>query len=208
MHPITFHTGRGIPLRRSCVDTDQIIPSDYCRSLRKSGYEQGLFAGWRRDPDFVLNDPSRHGASVLVTGPDFGTGSSREHAVWALRDWGIAAVIAPGFGDIFASNALRNGMLAVTVDDGAVAALLDLADADGQASITVDLLANEVRADGVRAGFGIDPGARQRLLDGTDDIDLALARDADITAHEQRRPGWLPRLGTAAPAPVGGGCGG
>lgn len=195
MRPISSHTGTGIPLRRSGVDTDQIIPARFCRSLRKTGYEHALFATWRREPDFVLNDPARADASVLVTGPDFGTGSSREHAVWALRDWGIGAVVAPSFGDIFWRNALRNGLLAVRVPEPVATALLELSEADPTAEITVDLVAQQVRAGDVVASFDIDAAARQLLLAGKDEIELTLGKDDLITEYEGRRPGWLPRLG-------------
>lgn len=197
MEPISSHTGTGIPLRRSGVDTDQIIPSGFCRSLQRSGYEHALFATWRTEPDFVLNEPERAGATVLVTGPDFGTGSSREHAVWALRDWGIAAVISPSFGDIFWRNALRNGLLAVRVP--ASTALLDLCEADPAMPITVDLVRQEVRANDLTVGFELDAAARQRLLDGKDEIELTLGRNDRIAEYERGRPGWLPRLG---PEPV------
>lgn len=195
MQPISSHTGTGIPLRRSGVDTDQIIPSGFCRSLRKTGYENALFASWRTEPDFVLNDPERADGSVLVTGPDFGTGSSREHAVWALRDWGIGAVIAPSFGDIFLRNALRNGLLAVRVPEPAAAALLDLSEADPRALITVDLVRQQVRASDIATDFEIDDAARQRLLDGKDEIELTLGKDDRITEYELQRARWLPRLG-------------
>ncbi|ONI88910.1 3-isopropylmalate dehydratase small subunit [Saccharothrix sp. ALI-22-I] len=195
MRPISGHTGTGIPLRRSGVDTDQIIPSGFCRSLRKTGYQDALFATWRVDPDFVLNDPERADASVLVTGPDFGTGSSREHAVWALRDWGIGAVIAPSFGDIFWRNALRNGLLAVRVPEQATTALLDLSEAEPWTPITVDLVGQQVRASDVVADFEIDADARQRLLLGRDEIELTLGKDDLIKAYERGRPRWLPRLG-------------
>ncbi|GAA0467151.1 3-isopropylmalate dehydratase small subunit [Paractinoplanes deccanensis] len=197
MEPLTDHTGRVLPLRRSDVDTDQIIPSRFCRRLTKTGYADGLFARWREADDFVLNDPARAGGSVLVAGPNFATGSSREHAVWALRDWGIAAVLAPSFGDIFRRNALKNGLLAVQLPDAVVSGLLDAADRDPGFLVTVDLVACEVRWDGGRQAFEVDPRARRLLLDGQDDIAVTLADGDRIAAYERGRPHWLPVFGAA-----------
>jgi 3-isopropylmalate/(R)-2-methylmalate dehydratase small subunit len=192
MEPISSHTGRAIPLRRSDVDTDQIIPSDCCRRLTKTGYEAALFRRWRQQPDFVFNDAERQGATVLVAGPNFGTGSSREHAVWALRDWGVRAVVAPSFGDIFQRNALKNGLLVALLPEEAVDTLLDLADADPAFEVTVDLAALEVRADRSRWSFEIDQRARWLLVNGYDDIDVTLTKDDAISAYELRRQHWLP----------------
>lgn len=197
MEPLTEHTGRVLPLRRGDVDTDQIIPSHFCRRLTKTGYADGLFAHWRKDDDFVFNDPARAGGTVLVAGPNFATGSSREHAVWALRDWGIVAVLAPSFGDIFRRNALKNGLLAVELPDGVVAGLLDAADRDPAFAVTVDLRGCEVRWPGGRQPFQVDPRARRLLLDGLDDIAVTLADAERIAAYEHGRPYWLPVFGAA-----------
>ncbi|NUT48891.1 MAG: 3-isopropylmalate dehydratase small subunit [Saccharothrix sp.] len=193
MEPLTSHTGRVVPLRRNQVDTDQIIPSEYCRRLTKTGYADALFARWRTRPDFVLNH--RPGASVLVAGPDFGTGSSREHAVWALRDWGFAAVLAPGFGDIFRRNAWKNGLLAVELPGPVVEALLDTAEADPSVEVTVDLVAQVVREPGGEHHFDVDPRARWLLINAMDDVELTLRRSAEIEAYERGRAAWLPVLG-------------
>jgi 3-isopropylmalate/(R)-2-methylmalate dehydratase small subunit len=197
VEPLTEHTGRVLPLRRSDVDTDQIIPSRFCRRLTKTGYADGLFARWREADDFVFNDPARAGSSVLVAGPNFGTGSSREHAVWALRDWGVRAVLAPSFGDIFRRNALKNGLLAVQLPHGVVDGLLDAADGDPGFAVTVDLRACEVRWGGGRQSFEVDPRARRLLLDGQDDIAVTLADGDRIAAYERGRQHWLPVFGAA-----------
>src|SRR4051794_25936239 len=151
MQKFTTHTGTAVPLRRSNVDTDQIIPAEYLKRITRTGFADGLFAAWRSDPDFVLNDPRYGGATVLLAGPDFGTGSSREHAVWALQDYGFRAVIAPRFADIFRGNAHKGGLLPVVLDQADVERLQDLAERDPAAEVTVDLEAREVRADGVTA---------------------------------------------------------
>jgi len=189
---LTAHTGRAVPLRRGDVDTDQIIPAEFCKELGRTGYAKGLFAHWRARPGFVLDEPARAGASILVAGRHFGTGSSREHAVWALRDWGFAAVIAVGYGDIFLRNALKNGLLAVAVDEDAVTALSDAAEADPGYEITVDLARREVRAPGFLRTFDIDERARWLLLNGLDDIAVTLAQDEKIAAYERARAEWLP----------------
>jgi 3-isopropylmalate/(R)-2-methylmalate dehydratase small subunit len=209
MQSVTIHTGRAVVLGRSDVDTDQIIPAEYCKRLGKSGYADTLFAHWRTDPDFVLNSPAARGATVLIGSHNFGTGSSREHAVWALRDWGFSAVLATGFGDIFLRNAWKNGFLAVVLPAEAVAWLSARAEADPAFAITVDLEACEVRADGWSWPFPVEPRARRLLLAGRDEISEALDKDAEIAAHEAARAPWLPRLrrgavtGTTAPAPIG-----
>jgi 3-isopropylmalate/(R)-2-methylmalate dehydratase small subunit len=195
MQPITEHVGRGVALRRGDVDTDQIIPAEYCKRLTKSGYADTLFAHWRTDPAFLLNQPAAAGASVLVAAANFGTGSSREHAVWALRDWGFAAVVASSFGDIFQRNALKNGLLAVVLDEDAVAHLADRVEADPGTTITVDLERREVRAGARRWDFPIDDRARWLLLNGYDDIDVTLGRDELIGAYELGREPWLPTVG-------------
>ena len=193
MEKFTTHVGRGLPLRRSNVDTDQIIPAEYLKRITRTGFADGLFASWRRNPDFVLNDPRYDGATVLVAGPDFGTGSSREHAVWALQDHGIRVVISPRFGDIFRQNALKGGLLPVALPHDVVSAVQDLVEADPAAPITVDLLDRTVRAGTtIVAGFDIDAYAQWRLMEGLDDIAVTLTRDVDISAFEAQRFGWMP----------------
>ncbi|MCX4692899.1 3-isopropylmalate dehydratase small subunit [Streptomyces sp. NBC_01408] len=198
MDALTEHTGTCVPLRRSDVDTDQIIPARHCRRLTKTGFEDALFNSWRKDPGFVLNEPARAGASILLAGPHFGTGSSREHAVWALRDWGFRAVIAPSFGDIFLRNALRNGLLAVRLPQDAVDGLLDRAEASAGFELTVDLQEQRV-VDGERHWpFDVAARARWLLLNGLDDIEVTLKSHETITAYEQRRPHWMSRPSGAA----------
>jgi 3-isopropylmalate/(R)-2-methylmalate dehydratase small subunit len=192
MDKFTVVTGTAVPLRRSNVDTDQIIPAEYLKRISRNGFEDGLFAAWRSDPAFVLNDPRYDGSTVLLAGPDFGTGSSREHAVWALQDYGFRAVVAPRFGDIFRGNATKAGLLPVVLPEPDVLALQDLVEAQPTIEVTVDLEACEVRAGGVVAGFTIDDYTRWRLLKGLDDIGLTLRHADDITSYEQARAGWLP----------------
>jgi 3-isopropylmalate/(R)-2-methylmalate dehydratase small subunit len=192
MEKFTVHTGRAVPLRRSNVDTDQIIPAEYLKRVSRSGFDDGLFSAWRKDPSFVLNDSRYDGATILVAGPDFGTGSSREHAVWALQDYGFRAVISPRFADIFRGNALKGGLLPVQLSDADVATLQDLAESDPTAEVTVDLDAREVRAPGLTVSFEIDDYTRWRLMEGLDDIGLTLRHTDDITAFEAARPGRLP----------------
>ena len=200
MQPFVTYTGRAMPLRRSDVDTDQIIPAEYLKRVSRTGFGEGLFAAWREDPSFVLNDPAYAGATILVAGPDFGTGSSREHAVWALQDYGFRAVIAPRFGDIFRSNATKGGLLPVSLPADVVTALQDMVEADPQCQLTVDLSGREVRAEPGRAGTGsaltagfeIDDYTRWRLMEGLDDIGLTLRHAERITEFERRRAEWLP----------------
>ena len=192
MEPFATHTGRGLPLRRSNVDTDQIIPAEYLKRITRTGFADGLFAAWRRDPSFVLNDPRYAEATVLLAGPDFGTGSSREHAVWALQDYGFRAVISPRFGDIFRGNALKGGLLPVQLSDTVLFELQDMVEADPATPITVDLVEREVRVGGVAATFDIDDYARWRLMEGLDDIALTLTHADSIASFEGRRPPWLP----------------
>ena len=192
MEPFTVVTGRAVPLRRSNVDTDQIIPAEYLKRITRTGFADGLFAAWRGDPSFVLNDPRYDGAAVLVAGPDFGTGSSREHAVWALQDYGFRAVIAPRFGDIFRGNATKAGLLPVVLDEDLVTAVQDLVEGDPDAELTVDLESRQVRVGGLTAEFAIDDYTRWRLLEGLDDIGLTLRHSDTIAAFEQARPSWLP----------------
>jgi 3-isopropylmalate/(R)-2-methylmalate dehydratase small subunit len=199
MEPIESVTGRAIALCRDDVDTDQIVPAEYCKRLTKSGYADALFAHWRRDPDFVLNRPDHAGASVLVGGHNFGTGSSREHAVWALRDWGFRAVVATGFGDIFRRNAWKNGLLAVALPADVLGALSTAALADPAFEITVDLRRQCVLAAGSSWQFEVDPRARWLLLDGLDDIDVTIAKTPAIVAYERGRASWLPAIGPDAP---------
>jgi 3-isopropylmalate/(R)-2-methylmalate dehydratase small subunit len=194
MEPFTSHTGRVLPLRRSNVDTDQIIPAEYLKRVSRVGFGDGLFAAWREDPSFVLNQPAYDGATVLVAGTDFGIGSSREHAVWALVDYGFRVVIAPRFGDIFRNNATKAGLLPVQLPEKIVTALQDAAEADPTAEITVDLGAREVRhaGAGVEVPFEIDGYTRWRLMEGLDDIGLTLRHADDIATFETSRPSWLP----------------
>jgi 3-isopropylmalate/(R)-2-methylmalate dehydratase small subunit len=192
MEPFTTHAGRAVPLRRSNVDTDQIIPAEYLKRVSRAGFGEGLFAAWREDPSFVLNQPRYAGATILIAGTDFGTGSSREHAVWALTDYGFRAVIAPRFGDIFRTNATKAGLLPVVLPEPAVTALQDAIEADPATEVLVDLAARAVRASGVEAPFEIDDYTRWRLMEGLDDIGLTLRHEDAITAYEHNRPAYLP----------------
>lgn len=196
MEKFSTHTGVGAPLRRSNVDTDQIIPAEYLKRVTRTGFEDGLFAGWRKDPSFVLNQPAYAQATVLVAGPDFGTGSSREHAVWALQNYGFAVVISPRFGDIFRGNSGKAGLLAAQVDEKTVLALWELLEAQPGATITVDLEARTVVAgdgpDRVEDSFDIDDYTRWRLLEGLDDIGLTLSHEDAISAYEATRPSFKP----------------
>jgi 3-isopropylmalate/(R)-2-methylmalate dehydratase small subunit len=195
MEKFTVHTGTAIPLRRSNVDTDQIIPAVYLKRVTRTGFADGLFSAWREDPAFVLNDQAYSGASILLAGPEFGVGSSREHAVWALRDWGFRAVLAPGFGDIFRGNALKEGLLPVELGLTVVEELWDRVEADPTVRITVDLVAREVRAGGSSWSFPLDDFSRWRLTEGLDDIGLTLRHEAAIDAFERQRPSLLPVVG-------------
>ncbi|MEU8463123.1 3-isopropylmalate dehydratase small subunit [Streptomyces sp. NPDC029003] len=193
MEAFTTHTGRAVPLRRSNVDTDQIIPAHWLKKITRDGFEDGLFEAWRKDPEFVTNRPERAGATVLVAGPDFGTGSSREHAVWALQNFGFKTVISARFADIFRGNSLKNGLLTVVLPQETVDRLWELTEADPTAEITVDLVDRKVRAEGVEAEFELDDNARWRLLEGLDDISLTLQNEADIDAYESTRPSFKPQ---------------
>ncbi|WP_371633640.1 3-isopropylmalate dehydratase small subunit [Streptomyces sp. NBC_01259] len=193
MEAFTAHTGRAVPLRRSNVDTDQIIPAHWLKKVTRDGFEDGLFEAWRKDESFVLNRPERKGASVLVAGPDFGTGSSREHAVWALQNFGFKAVVSSRFADIFRGNSLKNGLLTVVLDQQVVDALWELTEADPTAEVTVDLEKRQVLAEGITADFELDENARWRLLNGLDDISLTLRDEPDIAAYEATRPAHKPR---------------
>ena len=193
MDKFTVHTGTAMPLRRSNVDTDQIIPAVYLKRVTRSGFEDGLFRSWRdADPGFVLNDPTYSGSSILVAGPEFGTGSSREHAVWALRDWGFAAVLAPRFGDIFRGNALKEGLLPVELELTAIESLWDAIDADPALAVTVDLVARQVRAGALNWSFPMDDFSRWRLMEGFDDIGLTLRNEPTIGAYEATRQSFKP----------------
>ena len=192
MDKFTSHTGVGVPLRRSNVDTDQIIPAVYLKRVTRTGFEDGLFAAWRNDPEFVLNKDVYADASVLVAGPDFGTGSSREHAVWALQNFGFKAVISARFADIFRSNSGKAGLVAAQVDEQTVNQLWEFLEANPGAEVTVDLESKTVRAGDIEAPFAIDDYTRWRLLEGLDDIGITLGHEADITAYEATRPSWKP----------------
>jgi 3-isopropylmalate/(R)-2-methylmalate dehydratase small subunit len=194
MDKFTSHAGTVMPLRRSDVDTDQIIPAVYLKRVTRTGFEDGLFSAWRDDPAFVLNNPAHAGATILVAGPNFGTGSSRQHAVWALRDFGFKAVIAPRFGDIFRGNALKEGLLPVQLDLKAVEALWDLADSEPDKEITVDLADRQVRVDDAVWTFPIDDFSRWRLMEGLDDIGLTLRNEDAITSYEKGRRTFQPIL--------------
>ncbi|MFD1859787.1 3-isopropylmalate dehydratase small subunit [Aeromicrobium camelliae] len=196
MERFTTHTGVGAPLRRSNVDTDQIIPAVYLKRVTRTGFEDGLFAAWRNDPEFVLNQDAYRNATVLVAGPDFGTGSSREHAVWALQNYGFKVVISPRFGDIFRGNSGKAGLLAAQVDDKVVTALWEYLEANPGAPVTVDLEARTVSAgeglDRIEDSFTIDDYTRWRLLEGLDDIAITLSHADEIAAYEAARPSFKP----------------
>ena len=192
MDTFTRLTGRAVPLRRSNVDTDQIIPAVYLKRVTRTGFEDGLFAAWRTDPDFVLNRPEHDGATVLVAGPDFGTGSSREHAVWALRDYGFRVVVSSRFGDIFRGNAGKGGLVTAQVDQSAVERLWTALEGDPGLPVTVDLVERTVRWDEESVSFEIDDYTRWRLMEGLDDVDLTLRHESRIGIFESGRPTWLP----------------
>ena len=192
MEPFHTHTGRAVPLRRSNVDTDQIIPAVYLKRVTRTGFEDGLFAAWRNDPGFVLNNRAYAAGSVLVAGPDFGTGSSREHAVWALQNYGFKAVISPRFADIFRGNSGKSGLVAAQVDDKVVQRLWELLEAEPGTEVTVDLRAKTVQAGDIQDSFDIDDYTRWRLLEGLDDIGLTLRHADGIAAFEAARPSRLP----------------
>jgi 3-isopropylmalate/(R)-2-methylmalate dehydratase small subunit len=202
MDAFTTHTGTALPLRRSNVDTDQIIPAVYLKRVTKTGFEDGLFAAWRKDPDFVLNQPQYAGATIIVPGPDFGTGSSREHAVWALQNYGFRVVIGARFGDIFRSNAGKAGLLVARVDQKIVEELWDYVEEHPQAPITVDLSSRTIVAPGFEADFEVDDYTRWRLLEGLDDIGLTLRQVDAIDAYEAGRPAFKPATLPARTASV------
>jgi 3-isopropylmalate/(R)-2-methylmalate dehydratase small subunit len=192
MDKFTVHTGTGLPLRRSNVDTDQIIPAEFLKRITRTGFEDALFASWRTDPAFVLNDPRYAGASVLVAGTEFGIGSSREHAVWALRDYGFRVVLSSRFGDIFRGNSLNNGLLTVLVDEAVIEELWALIETEPATEITVDLVGLQVRYGDRAVGFELAPDVRQRLLDGADDITLTLRHADEIEEYEKSIPAYRP----------------
>ena len=187
MEKFISHTGTGVPLRRSNVDTDQIIPAVYLKRVTRSGFEDGLFSAWRNDPEFVLNQEAFKGGTVLVAGPDFGTGSSREHAVWALQNYGFKAVISSRFADIFRGNSLKGGLLTVIISQEEVEKLWAAIEAEPSTQITVDLDTRTVSYAGVTLGFDLDDYTRWRLMEGLDDIGLTLAQEASIDAFEAGR---------------------
>ncbi|HEX5728802.1 3-isopropylmalate dehydratase small subunit [Microbacterium sp.] len=193
MEAFTTHTGIAAPLKRSNVDTDQIIPAVYLKRVTKTGFEDALFAAWRQDPDFVLNQPVFQGASILVAGPDFGTGSSREHAVWALRDFGFHVVLSPKFADIFRGNSGKQGLLTGVISDEDLERIWAAIDADPGIRMTVDLSAREASIGDLRVPFDIDDYTRWRLLEGLDDIGLTLRNEDKIAQFEARREAWRPR---------------
>ncbi|MBB5872171.1 3-isopropylmalate/(R)-2-methylmalate dehydratase small subunit [Allocatelliglobosispora scoriae] len=194
MEKIIVHTGTAIPLRRSNVDTDQIIPAVYLKRVTRTGFEDGLFSAWREDPEFVLNNPAYAGASVLIAGPEFGTGSSREHAVWALNDYGFRVVISPRFGDIFRGNSLKQGLLTIELPADAVEQLWARTEADPTATVTVDLESLTVTAGDLSWAFELDPFARWRIMEGLDDIGLTLRNEAAITEFETHRNAFSPKV--------------
>jgi 3-isopropylmalate/(R)-2-methylmalate dehydratase small subunit len=199
MEAFTTHTGVGVPLRRSNVDTDQIIPAVYLKRVTRTGFEDGLFAAWRGDEQFVLNQEAFRAGSVLVAGPDFGTGSSREHAVWALMDYGFRVVISSRFADIFRGNSGKQGLVAAECSQSDVEMLWKLLENEPGAEVTVDLTKNTVVVKDFTAPFTVDEYTRWRLLEGLDDIALTLRHADDVAEFEQRRPGWLP---TTEPVPA------
>jgi 3-isopropylmalate/(R)-2-methylmalate dehydratase small subunit len=192
MEKFVVHTGTAVPLRRSNVDTDQIIPAEYLKRITRHGFEDGLFSAWRKDPAFVLNRPEYAGASILVAGPDFGTGSSREHAVWALQDYGFAVVISSRFADIFRGNSGKGGLLTAQVPQAVVEELWAAVEADPTLEVTVDLENRQVRAGDLVAGFDVDDYVRWRLMEGLDDIGITLQSASQIEEFERTRPAWKP----------------
>ncbi len=196
MEPVIVVTGTAVPLERSDVDTDQIIPSDWLKRVERTGFGAGLFSEWRDDRDFVLNQEQYQGATILVAGPNFGTGSSREHAVWAIQDYGFKAVISPRFADIFRNNSTKNGLVPVQVDPEVGQRLLDAVVADPTLELTIDVGARTLSAPalGLEVAFPLDEATQHRFLEGLDDIGITLGHEADITAHEATRPSYRPRV--------------
>ncbi|MBX3098883.1 MAG: 3-isopropylmalate dehydratase small subunit [Salinibacterium sp.] len=192
MEPVSVITGVAVPLQRANVDTDQIIPAEFLKRVTKTGFDDALFFAWRQDPDFVLNRDVYVGANILVAGPNFGTGSSREHAVWALRDYGFQAVLSPRFGDIFRGNAGKQGLLAAQLSEKDIETIWLILDEHPGIEISVDLVAMTVSVGKTQFPFVIDDYTRWRLLEGLDDIGLTLRNEADITEFESRREAWRP----------------
>jgi 3-isopropylmalate/(R)-2-methylmalate dehydratase small subunit len=193
MEKFTTVTGVGMPLRRSAVDTDQIIPAVYLKRVSKTGFDDALFANWRQDPEFVLNNPGYVGARILIAGPDFGCGSSREHAVWALRDYGFDAVLAPSFADIFRGNSGKQGLMTGVISEADCEILWDLLEAQPGTELTVDLVSKVASVGDISIDFEIDDYIRWRLLEGLDDIALTLRNEQDITDFEAKRENWRPK---------------
>lgn len=196
MKPVKVIAGKAVPLDRSDVDTDQIIPASWLKRVERTGFGQGLFSEWRDQRDFVLNKPEHAGAKILLAGPNFGTGSSREHAVWALMDYGFEAVVSPRFGDIFRNNSTKAGLVPVQVSPEVGRALLDAVAQHPTLEITIDVtrLKLEAPAAGIETDFPLDPFTQHRLVEGLDDIGLTLRFEDEITAYEPRRPSWLPAV--------------
>ena len=194
MNKITRVEGRAMPLERDNVDTDQIIPAHWLKRIERTGYGAGLFEAWRKDPKFVMNDARYRGAKVLLAGANFGCGSSREHAPWALQEAGFEAVVASGFADIFRNNSVKVGLLTVELPREIVTRLMRAVEADPATTIAVDVDKRTVRGAGVTEAFALDDHTRYRLLNGLDDIGLTMRHETDITAYESRRPEWLPRV--------------
>ena len=197
MEAVRIITGRGVPLDRSDVDTDQIIPSDWLKRVERTGFEKGLFSEWRDDRDFVLNKEEHAGANILVAGTNFGTGSSREHAVWAIQQYGFAAVVAPRFGDIFRNNATKNGLVPVQVSPETGRLLLDAIQLDPALELVVDVERRVIEAPslGLVEPFPLEDSVRHRFLEGLDDIGLTLQHDTEIGVYEEHRPAWMPTSG-------------
>ncbi|MDQ2679158.1 MAG: 3-isopropylmalate dehydratase small subunit [Actinomycetota bacterium] len=194
MEPVHIISGTAVPLDRSDVDTDQIIPSDWLKQVERTGFEKGLFSEWRDDPDFVMNREEHQGAKVLIAGPNFGTGSSREHAVWAIQQYGFQAVVSPRFGDIFRNNSTKNGLVPVQVSAEVGRILLDGIAADPALEVTIDVDRRTLEVQGLDlvVDFPLDDSVRHRFLNGLDDIGITLTNEADITTYEATRPAWLP----------------
>lgn len=193
MKAVRIVTGTGVPLKRSDVDTDQIIPAEWLKRVERTGFEKGLFSTWRDDRNFVLNDERYSGASILVAGPAFGVGSSREHAVWAIQQGGFDAVIAPSFSDIFRNNCTKNGLVPVVLSESTVTRIWELIEADPSTQIVVDMerLVVEVPSAGLSEAFPMDPSTQHRFLNGLDDVGITLTHADEISSYENRRPAWL-----------------
>lgn len=192
--PFRVQKGRGVPMRRSDIDTDQITPARFCKRITKSGYADALFADLRKEPDFSLNHPERKGSKVLISGPNFGTGSSREHAVWSLRDWGFTAVIAESFGDIFYRNSFKNGLLPVALEANAVESIMQASEQDASTQITIDLEQKKISVSSQEWQFDVSDHGRRMLLDGQDEISSTLEWESEISFYEKNRPDSMPRF--------------